>query len=182
MVKSFTFSAILAATATLFLTSTSILTEAVPVRREIQFGQTAAVISDTAYCLFLPPMPGGNIAESESDAVAFCNTQIPIAIGARLLPAGLVQTVHFVENTEEEWVQITGRMDISAYNLSPDDHGGQYDMRAPIGSTCAGYNAFVQITEPNLGTYCMRCCRNSDSCPTGRSELGCAGLLGGNYS
>ncbi|KAG0289124.1 hypothetical protein BGZ98_003973, partial [Dissophora globulifera] len=186
MVKSFAFTAVLAV-AVLFLSSTTTIAQAAPVAsglamRKRGYGQTAALLSEEEYCLFLPPMRGGDIAENEDDAVAFCNKPITTAPNAGILPAGFVQSIHFVENTQKQWVQITGRLDISAYGLSSSDEGGQYDMRAPVGALCAGYKAFVQITEPNSGTYCMRCCKNKADCPVNKSEYGCETVLGGDYS
>jgi hypothetical protein len=87
-----------------------------------------------------------------------------------------------MENKSAGWVQITGRMDGSAYALSAKDEGGQYDVRAPVGAVCAGYNAFVQITEPDQGIYCLRCCKDKANCPVNKSEYGCERVLGGDYS
>ncbi|KAF9356351.1 hypothetical protein BGX26_005389 [Mortierella sp. AD094] len=178
MVKSFIYAAALAAT-TLFL-STSSVSEAAPVKRV--YGQTAALISATEYCIFLPPNRGGNIADNEDRAVAFCNVAISTAPNAGIIPTGLIQSVHFVENTAQGWVQITGRLNPSAYGLSKSDGGGQYDMRAPVGAKYAGYNAFVQITEPDSGIYCLRVCKNKSNCPVNKSEYGCKTVIGGDYS
>ncbi|KAG0362707.1 hypothetical protein BC939DRAFT_441468 [Gamsiella multidivaricata] len=178
MVRSFTFTAVVA-TAALFLLSTS-TTEAAPLRRAT-YGQTAALVSASEYCLFLPPLQGGDIAENEDRAVAFCNVPIASAPNAGILPTGFIKTLNFVENTSEQWVQITGQMDGSTYDLSSKDEGGQYDMRAPVGAICADYNAFVQITEPDQGIYCLRCCKNKKDCPVNKSEDGCEQVLGGVY-
>ncbi|KAF9356350.1 hypothetical protein BGX26_005388 [Mortierella sp. AD094] len=176
MVRSFIYTAALAATALFISTS-----QAAPIHRR-DYGQTAALISDTEYCIFLPPEQGGNIADNEDRAVAFCNVAIETAPNAGIIPQGLIQSLHFVENTDEGWVQITGRLDPSAYGLSSDDQGGQYDMRAPVGASYPGYNAFVQITEPNSGTYCLRVCKNESDCPVNKSEYGCETVIGGDYS
>ncbi|KAF9171165.1 hypothetical protein BGX20_008029, partial [Mortierella sp. AD010] len=109
MVRSFIYTAALAATALFISTS-----QAVPVHQR-DYGQTAALISDTEYCIFLPPERGGNIADNEDKAVAFCNVPIESAPNARIIPQGLIRSVHFVKNTERGWVQITGRLDPSAY-------------------------------------------------------------------
>ncbi|KAF8967573.1 hypothetical protein BGZ46_000138 [Entomortierella lignicola] len=178
MVRSFIYTAALAATALLLSTSVS---EAAPLRKR-DYGQTAALISETEYCIFLPPSQGGNIADNEDRAVAFCNVQIPDAPNAGILPDGLIQSIHFVENTDEEWVQITGRLNPSAYGLSSSDEGGQYDMRAPVGASFTGYNAFVQITEPDSEIYCLRVCKNKSNCPVNKSQYGCEAVIGGDYS
>ncbi|KAG0247546.1 hypothetical protein BGZ95_008612, partial [Linnemannia exigua] len=80
------------------------------------------------------------------------------------------------------WVQITGRIDRSKYGLSPKDGGGQYDMRAPVGATYSGFNAFVQLTEPDSGIYCIRACMTKADCPVNKSTHGCVRVLGGDYS
>ncbi|KAF9916195.1 hypothetical protein BX616_004364 [Lobosporangium transversale] len=145
-------------------------------------GQTAALISTSQYCLFLPRDYGGDIAESEDDAVAFCNTAIPTAPNARKLPTGFVQSIHFVNNTSKSYVQITGRIDRSKYGLSESDGGGQYDIKAPVGSKCAGYGYYVQLLEPDEEIYCLRCCKNKSDCPVNKSTYGCRDVLGGDYS
>ncbi|KAF8967574.1 hypothetical protein BGZ46_000139 [Entomortierella lignicola] len=177
--RSFIYTAALAATALLF--SSSSVSEAAPLQRR-GYGQTGALISETEYCIFLPPVRGGNIADNEDRAVAFCNVQIPSAPNAGILPDGLIQSVHFVENTAQGWVQITGRLNPSAYGLKKSDEGGQYDMRAPVGASFAGYKAFVQITEPDSGIYCLRACKNKSNCPVNKSEDGCVSVIGGDYS
>ncbi|KAF9409386.1 hypothetical protein BGZ94_001970, partial [Podila epigama] len=137
-------------------------------------GQTAALISESEYCLFLPRTPGQTISESEDSAVAFCNKpSIPSAPNARLLPQGFVKSLHFHKNTTKEYVQITGRIDRSKYNLPANDGGGQYDIKAPVGSKCAGYNYYVELVEPDIQIYCLRCCKNKVDCPVNKSTYGC---------
>ncbi|KAF9274274.1 hypothetical protein BGZ68_000816 [Mortierella alpina] len=172
MVKSI---ALAFATATLALLASSI-TEAAPLKRKAASGQTGALISASQYCLFLPPVEGGDIAKSEDDAVAFCNTAIDNAPGARILPTGLVQKVNFVKT--DDYVQISGTINPAAYNLSASDEGGQYDNRAPVGAVYADYSSFVQITEPKDGRFCLRCCKKKEDCPVNKSEYGCETVLG----
>ncbi|KAG0212778.1 hypothetical protein BGX28_005625 [Mortierella sp. GBA30] len=176
MVKLIAFTLATSALALLFSS-----TDAAPLQRR-GLGQSAALISDTQYCIFLPPDVGGDIAANEDRAVAFCNVAISSAPNAGTIPDGLIQSVHFVHNTDKNWVQITGRLNPSAYSLSQSDQGGQYDMKAPVGAKCDGYNAFVQITEPSDGRYCLRCCKNKADCPVNKSEYGCETVLGGDYS
>ncbi|KAG0344999.1 hypothetical protein BG005_001527 [Podila minutissima] len=178
MTKSSTF-AIFAMALTLL---THAITHAAPVSHAGASGQIAALISADQYCIFLPPDEHDtDIAANEDRAVAFCNTPIASAPKARLLPEGFIQSLHFVHNTEKDWVQITGRFDRTKYNLKASDGGGQYDMRAPVGAVCDGYKAFVQLTEPDQEIYCMRCCKNKADCPVNRSEYGCKDVLGGVY-
>ncbi|KAG0362706.1 hypothetical protein BGZ54_008521 [Gamsiella multidivaricata] len=100
-----------------------------------KMGQTGTILSQTDFCIFLPPKFGGDIALNEDRAVAFCTKpNMPGAANAQVLPAGFIKTAHFVANTTANWVQVTGRIDRSKYGLSPKDGGGQYDMRAPVGN------------------------------------------------
>ncbi|KAF9360080.1 hypothetical protein BGX34_007972 [Mortierella sp. NVP85] len=146
-------------------------------------GQIGVILDSDNYCIFLPPEEGGDIAANEDRAVAFCNKpNMPGAPEARVLPEGFIQSVHFVSNTQKNYVQITGRFDRSKYGLSAKDGGGQYDMRAPVGAACNGYNAFVQLTEADDQIYCIRCCKNKADCPVNRSTQGCVRVLGGDYS
>ncbi|KAI7820922.1 hypothetical protein BC939DRAFT_213021 [Gamsiella multidivaricata] len=145
-------------------------------------GQTAAVISAKKFCIFLPPKYGGGISESEDSAVAFCTEPISSAPKAGTLPAGFIKTTHFVTNTQKGYVQVTGRIDRSKYGLSSKDGGGQYDIKAPVGSKCAGYNYYVELVEPDSQRYCIRCCKNKADCPVNKSTYGCEAVLGGDYS
>ncbi|KAG0309838.1 hypothetical protein BGZ98_005378 [Dissophora globulifera] len=139
-------------------------------------GQTASVDSATSYCFFLPPVLGGDIAANEDAAIAFCNQANPKAPGAKIFPAGFVTSVHWA--TGDGWVQITGQIEPSKYNLNPCDEGGQYDIRAPVGATCAGYSHFVNVIEPNVGVYGMRCCQNSADCVVSQSTFGVQVIFG----
>ncbi|KAK3814531.1 MAG: hypothetical protein JOS17DRAFT_760690 [Linnemannia elongata] len=141
-------------------------------------GKTGALISAHEYCIFLPPKYGGNIADSEDVAIAFCNKPIRTAPKAKILPKDFIKSVHLVRNTQKGWVQITGRIDRSKYGLSKKDEGGQYDTRAPRGASYAGYKYFVQIVEPDSDIYCLRACKNKADCPTNKSTRGCQGVLG----
>ncbi|KAF9189920.1 hypothetical protein BGZ51_009132 [Haplosporangium sp. Z 767] len=145
-------------------------------------GQTGAIISESEFCLFLPPEYGGGIAENEDRAVAFCTNPISTAPKAGTLPKGFVQSAHLTRNTQKGWVQITGRIDRTKYGLNKNDGGGQYDIKAPRGAKCAGYDHFVELVEPDIQTYCIRCCKEKVDCPTHRSTYGCKKVLGGDYS
>ncbi|KAF9968725.1 hypothetical protein BGZ70_009647 [Mortierella alpina] len=130
-------------------------------------GQTGVIISQSDFCLFLPPMYGGGISENEDRAVAFCTKPLTNAPKAGVLPRGFIKTAHFVENKAKGYVQVTGRMDGRKYGLSKKDGGGQYDIKAPRGARCHGYAHFVELVEPDSDIYCIRCCKK---------------VLGGNYA
>ncbi|KAI1321150.1 hypothetical protein EDD11_007716 [Mortierella claussenii] len=173
----------IATTASTTTTSVPTTTPAKPTPKPTKPGQTGVILSQTDFCIFLPPKFGGDIAANEDRAVAFCTKpNMPGAPNAQVLPAGFIKSAHFVSNTQKNYVQITGRIDRSKYGLSANDGGGQYDMRAPVGAICTGYNAFVQLTEPDAGIYCIRCCKNKSDCPVNRSTYGCVSVLGGDYS
>ncbi|KAG0046351.1 hypothetical protein BGZ83_008493 [Gryganskiella cystojenkinii] len=145
-------------------------------------GITIALVTGSI-CLMLPPNEGGDIAESEDTAIAFCqNPSDPSTPGAKLLPDDFIQSSHFVENKEEGWIQVTGRMNRDSYQLESTDEGGQYDTKAPKYASCAGYKTFVQITEPSNNIYCLRCCQSKEHCPVNRSTHGCVQVLPGDYS
>ncbi|KAF9331890.1 hypothetical protein BGZ91_011917 [Linnemannia elongata] len=170
----------IASIATLLLSSS---VHAAPIDASAASGQTGVILSATDYCIFLPPKYGGDIAESEDVAVAFCTkANLAGAPNARVLPTGFIASSHYIENTSKGYVQITGRIDRSKYGLSKDDGGGQYDLRAPVGSKMTGYNAFVQLTEPDTEIFCIRACKNKSDCPVNKSTYGCEKVLGGDYS
>ncbi|KAF8945625.1 hypothetical protein BGZ47_002280 [Haplosporangium gracile] len=149
--------------------------------RKGNIGQIAQVQSAENFCFFLPPMEGGNIADNEDRAVAFCTKPMSEAPGARLFPEGFIESAYFKENKEQSWVQVTGKMVPQVYNLSTKDGGGQYDVKAPVGAACAGYKYFVNIVEPNDSLFCMRCCQTKEDCPVGKSTYGCRAVIDGEY-
>ncbi|CAG8515724.1 8435_t:CDS:1, partial [Paraglomus occultum] len=145
-------------------------------------GQTiTAIENETSFCLFLPPQPGGGISDHEDDAVVFCTTTVSSAPGAGLLPSGFIKTAHFAAGNG--YVQVTGTIDRSKYELSASDGGGQYDsVGAPPGATCANSNKFVELIEPDAELFCIRCCTNKRKCNTGKSTAGCQKVIPGDYS
>ncbi|KAF9200463.1 hypothetical protein BGZ49_009314 [Haplosporangium sp. Z 27] len=158
---------------TLFLASAAVL--AMGTQAQIK-GQIAAVDSGDSYCFFLPPMVGGDIAANEDKAIAFCNKPNARAPGAKIFPQGFVLTSHFV--TGNGWVQVTGQIDPVQYSLNPCDTGGQYDIKAPVGASCAGYAHFVNVIEPEIGVYGMRCCQEKKDCDITHSTYGVKRIYG----
>ncbi|CAG8541641.1 4922_t:CDS:1 [Acaulospora colombiana] len=142
---------------------------------------TATLENDSVFCSFLPPDYGGNISGSENNAVAFCNTPSPNAPGARIFPEGFIKSYHFA--TGDGYIQVTGTIHRDAYGLSENDGGGQYDSAgAPPGATCAHYNRFVNLVEPDVELFCIRCCTDTSKCNTGISQYGCKKVIPGDYS
>ncbi|KAI7876730.1 hypothetical protein K492DRAFT_134936 [Lichtheimia hyalospora FSU 10163] len=134
------------------------------------------------FCTFLPPTDSTDrlIADSETEADAFCMGSTPKATGADSIPSGFIQSAHFVAT--DDYVQVTGQIDPSKANLDPTDGGGQYDVKAPDGASCAGYEYFVNLIEPSSNTYCIRCCNSESDCNRGISEAGCERIVPGDYS
>lgn len=87
---------------TIFAASAALL--AVGAQAQIK-GQIASVDAADNYCFFLPPMVGGDIAENEDRAIAFCNKPNTRAPGAKIFPPGFVLSSHWA--TGPGWVQIT---------------------------------------------------------------------------
>ncbi|KAF9160098.1 hypothetical protein DFQ26_005894 [Actinomortierella ambigua] len=153
--------------------------QAAPVTMTPARGQIGAIVDKDNFCFFLPPKKGGNIAANEDKAVAFCTAELAAAPKASIFPPGFIQSAHFVEDKTKGWVQVTGRMNITTYSLSRKDGGGQYDIKAPVGSSCAGFNHYVNLVEPSDGVYCIRCCKEKIDCNTGKSQYGCKTVLPG---
>ncbi|KAK3844535.1 MAG: hypothetical protein J3R72DRAFT_438240 [Linnemannia gamsii] len=143
-------------------------------------GQIVQITSASNWCMMMPPQAGGDIAANEDRAIAFCTNPSSSAPGAKLFPEGFIQSANFASGNG--YVQITGKIDSSKYSLSSEDQGGQYDIRAPVGSACSGYNHFVNLIEPHSNTMCIRCCKEKKDCNTGKSTYGCAYVIPGDYS
>ncbi|KAG0068100.1 hypothetical protein BGZ90_000723, partial [Linnemannia elongata] len=143
-------------------------------------GQIVQITSSTNWCMMMPPQAGGDIAANEDRAIAFCTSPSSSAPAARIFPDGFIQSANFAKG--DGYVQITGKIDASKYSLSETDRGGQYDIKAPVGSACAGYNHYVNLIEPHSNTMCIRCCKEKKDCNTGKSTYGCAAVIPGYYS
>ncbi|CAO3698250.1 unnamed protein product [Rhizopus stolonifer] len=168
-----------AATTTTSATATATYTYA--------YGLTAQITSGEDFCLFLPPSPGNKeanggvvdtdaIADSEKNAHAFCTQPNANAPGALTLPVTFITTANYFTNETAGYSQVTGKFNPSSWELSDKDEGGQYDNHgrgSPPSSMCHGYRYYVNMIEPNDGTYCMRCCDHYADCNAGRSAYGC---------
>jgi hypothetical protein len=83
------------------------------------------LVSDSDFCLFLPPQPGLEVATNEDNGIPFCSNGSNDVPGAQNFPNGFITVAHFEQNTTYQ--QVTGYMNPSAYQLSSSDQGGQYD-------------------------------------------------------
>lgn len=139
-----------------------------------------ATVTREVFCSFLPPHPGGNIGNSESDAVVFCNKASSDAPDANIFPSGFITTAHFAEG--DGFVQYTGRIDREAYRLSANDGGGQFDSNgSPPGARVSGAKKFVNLVEPDVQHWCIRACTDPGKCNTGDSQAGCEVVIPGDY-
>ncbi|CAO3693933.1 unnamed protein product [Rhizopus stolonifer] len=145
-------------------------------------GQIIQIVDESSFCTFLPPKDetDRNISDSETEANAFCIGSTPLALGAEKLSPGFILSAHYVKT--DNYVQITGLMNPALENLIGTDEGGQYDIKAPNGASCAGWDYFVNLVEPAGNDYCIRCCNNNSDCNRGISEQGCERIVPGDYS
>ncbi|CAH1763022.1 602_t:CDS:1 [Entrophospora sp. SA101] len=177
MIKSFKSSIIF-----LVLASATLFTNALPTADT----PGNEITLDTAtLCTYLPPAPGGIIADHENDALPFCNTTTPPEVQGpvSLIPSGFIVSAHYL--ADWGYVQYTGRINRDAYQLRADDEGGQYDsVGAPPGAACVGYSyvKFVNLIEPKDGRFCIRCCSDASKCNTSESTKGCPVIVPGDYS
>lgn len=147
-------------------------------------GKTVKV-SEDSLCIFMPEHPGEEIAHSEPTAIAFCNSTTAVS-GAKQIPAGFIKSSHYLAGSGEgKYVQYTGSIDPSKYSLKKNDGGGQYDNHGsgnPPGSTCEGYPYYVELIEPDIERFCIRCCHSYQDCNAGRSTYGCQRVVPGDFS
>nr|CAG8653115.1 2593_t:CDS:1 [Entrophospora candida]CAG8658533.1 12542_t:CDS:1 [Entrophospora candida] len=164
----------------LVLASVTLFTNAIPVDSS---PGNEIILDNNTICTYLPPAPGGYIADHENDAIPFCNTSTPPGLqgSVNIIPGGLIATAHF--KADDGYVQYTGKINPDAYQLHHDDQGGQYDsVGAPAGATCVGFDKFVNIIEPADQRFCIRCCTDSSKCDTNDSTKGCPYVVPGDYS
>ncbi|KAI9279834.1 hypothetical protein BY458DRAFT_501800 [Sporodiniella umbellata] len=146
------------------------------------YGMVGQVVDADNFCVFLPPKDSKNrnIADTEWEGQAFCRGNTPKATNAGKLNNGFIKSAHFLAT--DTFVQVTGQMDPSQQKLNATDEGGQFDVKAPKGSSCAGWKFYVNLIEPVTKTYCMRCCNDNRTCNRGISEKGCFHIIPGDYS
>ncbi|KAG2180642.1 hypothetical protein INT44_003649 [Umbelopsis vinacea] len=144
--------------------------------------QIAQIVDSSNFCILLPPVGSAdvNIADTETYATVRCVGKTPEATGAGVLPDGFILSAHYVSTSA--YVQITGQIDPSKAGLNVTDDGGQYDIKAPDGSSCAGWQYYVNLIEPSGNDYCIRCCNDTVNCNRGISQAGCARVVPGDYS
>ncbi|RCH87974.1 hypothetical protein CU098_001207, partial [Rhizopus stolonifer] len=138
--------------------------------------------SQQDFCIFLPPQPGLEVAINENNGIPFCSNT-SLVKNATQFPEGFITTAHYLK--QSNYVQITGFFDRTKYDLGETDGGGQYDNHdngKPVSAQCLGYNYFVNLIEPDIQRFCIRCCQEKEDCNTGRSGYGCLRVVDGDYT
>ncbi|KAL5522774.1 hypothetical protein ACEPAG_8792 [Sanghuangporus baumii] len=157
--------------------------------------QNAYLNSVDDFCLFAPPEPGANsvIGETERIEVAWC---LQSGTGARLIPDGTLQGVHFVQTPD--YVQVTGVGDLTKLNVPQGDAGGELDPHGadgngnPIGGLVFS-KAFTGQTEQlhewtnfmSATSFCFRGCKDGPNAPALcqhiYDEMGCEWNMPASY-
>ncbi|KAG0213721.1 hypothetical protein BGX28_003665 [Mortierella sp. GBA30] len=115
----------------------------------------------------IPPRPGQRMVDTEGPAIAMCTKRLDEAPKAGILPKGFIASAHFTRGKGSgQYVQVTGMLDITKFNMSSEDRGGQYDNEVSRGSRAHPYRHFVSLIEPNLGIFCIRSCQRPEDCDT----------------
>ncbi|ORE10452.1 hypothetical protein BCV72DRAFT_247520 [Rhizopus microsporus var. microsporus] len=165
--------------ASVFIVASSFVNAAAPNSNHYPL---TTINSQDDFCIFLPPKPGLEVAPNENNGIPFCFNQNAVP-KANLFPQGFITTAHYLRTSK--YVQITGFFDRTKYSLGANDGGGQYDNHAhgkPVGAQCKGYNYFVNLIEPDIERFCIRCCQDKADCNTGRSGYGCLRVVDGDYT
>ncbi|SCV73518.1 BQ2448_7444 [Microbotryum intermedium] len=126
--------------------------------------RTLQVNSLNDFCLFAPPTTGVTIGDSEAYEVAYCTAPNR---GTRSIPAGTIQSAHFLETPH--YTQITGTGDFTKINVQRGDEGGELDPHGatgkgnPVGAVVYSggteiyeWHEFISDTE-----FCIRVCKPS---------------------
>ncbi|KAJ3277780.1 hypothetical protein HDU76_010176, partial [Blyttiomyces sp. JEL0837] len=110
--------------------------------------------------------PNVTIGASEGSAQSFCYGSISTSGCKPLSPQSAILSAHFLRATT--YIQVTGTFDPSQLQIPADDNGelgGQYDD-AGFGvepfSGCEGYSRYLELVEPALGVFCLRCCKYAE--------------------
>ncbi|CAD6915499.1 unnamed protein product [Tilletia controversa] len=116
----------------------------------------------------------GVVGDTERDEVAWCTKP---GRGTRLIPDGILNSVHFVKTPT--YVQVTGTGDFTKINILAGDEGGELDPHGadgngnPIGGlvyTNAFGGQFQQIHQwtnfMSATEYCFKACIDTDDAET----------------
>jgi len=149
------------------------------------------------FCIWAPPTPNTGVATDEQIEVAWCTKG---GRGTRLMPAGTLQQVHFVQTPD--YVQVTGNGDFTKCNVAAGDAGGELDPHGPDGygnphgglvfSTAFGGSNPLgqQIHEwtnfQSVSEFCIRACNPAGPnaailCNHIYDTMGCEWNIPGDY-
>ncbi|KIY71045.1 hypothetical protein CYLTODRAFT_435415 [Cylindrobasidium torrendii FP15055 ss-10] len=150
---------------------------------------TIHITSTTDFALLAPRTNELTIGNSENEAVAFCHPG-STGVCTQTFPEGFVTAAAMETADDGSYIQITGCIDNTQWtsNIQPGDEGGQNDVRYPQGAKCefGGYAAsFIQLLEPALGRFCIRCCKtegDQEHCNSHNDRNGCETAIPGTYS
>ncbi|KAG5652613.1 hypothetical protein H0H81_004395 [Sphagnurus paluster] len=154
--------------------------------------QTAYLNSAQDFCLFAPPNPNSTIGDTEHEAVSWCTKS---GRGTRTIPNGTLKGVHFVRTPN--YVQVTGRGDLTKLNIQKGDEGGELDNRGadgngnPAGGLVFGntfgngvqYHEWTSFISDN--EFCFRACIGGDAtvnCNHIYDVMGCEWNIPANYN
>ncbi|KAI7876473.1 uncharacterized protein EV154DRAFT_65744 [Mucor mucedo] len=140
-------------------------------------GASISVNSSQDFCSYLPPGPGKSVSATERDATPFCTNSTTYADA---FPPGFIKSAHFLRTPT--YVQVTGRINHTVYDILVEDGGGQYDVKNLPQGTCNGLKHWVNLIEPDSEQFCIRCCQIKTDCNIGLSTYGCRRIVPGDYS
>lgn len=107
-------------------------------------GVDIAVNSNADFCTYLPPHPGQSISATENDADPFCTVAKHYA---DCFPSGFIKSAHFYQTNA--YVQVTGRINHTVYDILTEDGGGQYDRKVSQAIVAEKWDIdSIEILEP----------------------------------
>jgi hypothetical protein len=134
------------------------------------------MIDGDHWCLLFPTDTSKRFGEMEQYAGIRSSPKMVELSKGKLpaVPNGVIRSTHFSTGTSTDgktfWAQMGGEFDGASYPLHKDDTGGQYDsdgvadpsrpdlLGSPRGSSCLGFDSFVEMLGPYYRNYCIRCC------------------------
>lgn len=90
-------------------------------------GASISVNSSQDFCSYLPPGPGQSVSATEKNASPFCTNSTTYA---EAFPPGFIRSAHFLRTPT--YVQVTGRINHTVYDILVEDGGGQYDIKVRL--------------------------------------------------
>ncbi|KAJ7659404.1 hypothetical protein B0H17DRAFT_342585 [Mycena rosella] len=148
------------------------------------------------FCLFAPPSPNSEIADTETLEVAWCTMP---RNNARVIPDGTFTGVTFLKT--DFYVQLMGTGDFTKLNIQAGDQGGELDPHGAEGTgNPVGGNVTTTVAdgldEPiaewmmyiSANQFCLRACTNANStyssafmCWHELDVMGCEFVMPGTY-